>query len=243
MSKRLIYIVDDEPTIVEPLAYALNTDGFQVESFTLGQQLLKRLESQQPDLIVLDVGLPDINGFELFRKIQESSDIPVLFLTARGDEIDRVVGLELGADDYVVKPFSPREVAARIRVIIKRYHVVSNPASTKPASSTSASTQISALNTTLEINRDSASACFYGVAMSLTRFEFLILAQLVENPQRVYSRTQLLDIIWPDRSGSMERSVDTHIKTLRSKLKEVRSDAEVIKTHRGLGYSLEMESS
>jgi two-component system catabolic regulation response regulator CreB len=225
--KRLIYIIDDEPSIIEPLAYALTTDGFDVESFALGQSFLTRLNEQLPDLIVLDVGLPDINGFDLFRKITEITDRPVLFLTARGDEIDRVVGLELGADDYVVKPFSPREVAARIRVILKRYEV---PSQVKPDDSI------------LVVNRESASAVYCGELLNLTRFEFLILAMLFEHPQRVFSRNQLLDAIWPDQSGSMERSIDTHIKTLRSKIKIVRPESELIKTHRGLGYSLELMS-
>jgi len=227
MSKRLIFIVDDEPAIIEPLAYALNSDGFLVESFTLGHSFLQRFTEQAPDLIVLDVGLPDLNGFEIFRTVKAHADIPILFLTARGDEIDRVVGLELGADDYVVKPFSPREVAARIRVIIKRYHV---------------STVNPTIDSILAVNRESASACFYGESLTLTRIEFLILAQLHDNPQRVYSRTHLLDTIWPDHSGSMERSVDTHIKTLRSKLKEIRDDVDIIKT-RGMGYSLELPNS
>jgi two-component system catabolic regulation response regulator CreB len=225
VSKRLIYIVDDEPAIIEPLAYALTTDGFEIETFSLGQPFLTRLAEKLPDLIVLDVGLPDINGFDLFRSIKGMTDRPVLFLTARGDEIDRVVGLELGADDYVVKPFSPREVAARIRVIIKRYDI---PSQHEPDESP------------LQINRESVTACYQGELLNLTRYEFLILAMLFEHPQRVYSRNQLLDAIWPDRSGSMERSVDTHIKTLRAKLKAVRSDVELIKTHRGMGYSLEL---
>lgn len=228
LTKRLIYIVDDEPAIIEPLAYALTTDGFQIESFSLAGQFLQRFNEQKPDLIVLDVGLPDTNGFDLFRSIKQQTDIPVLFLTARGDEIDRVVGLELGADDYVVKPFSPREVAARIRVIIKRYQY-SNTAQQDASP--------------LIVNRDSATASYYGTALSLTRFEFLLLAFMSERPQQVFSRTQLLDAIWPDRSGSMERSVDTHIKTLRAKLRDVQGETELIKTHRGLGYSLELPSS
>ncbi|MEJ2042662.1 MAG: two-component system response regulator CreB [Reinekea sp.] len=225
MAKRLIFIVDDEPAITEPLAYALTTDGFQVESFTLGQACQQRLNEQIPDLLVLDVGLPDINGFELFRTIKAQADLPILFLTARGEEIDRVVGLELGADDYVVKPFSPREVAARIRVIIKRYNT--GVSDTKREQS-------------LTVNQQTATAVYFGTTLSLTRFEFLILAQLAESPEHVFSRAQLIDTLWPDRSGSMERSVDTHIKTLRSKLKHIRADVDVIKTHRGLGYSLEL---
>ena len=225
MPNRLIYIVDDEPAIVEPLAYALKTDGFQIETFTLGQAFLQRLAEQQPDLIVLDIGLPDITGFELLKVVKEQKDIPFLFLTARGDEIDRVVGLELGADDYVVKPFSPREVAARIRVIIKRYSFEKQDA--KQASA-------------LTVDMETMTAIYLGIPLSLTRFEFLILAHLAESPGRVYSRAHLIDSLWPDRSGSMERTIDTHIKTLRSKLKQVQADAEVIKTHRGIGYSLEL---
>ena len=227
MSERIIYLVDDEPSIIDPLAYVLTTDGFQVESFTLGQQLQARMAEQQPDLIVLDVGLPDINGFDLFRSIRAEFDIPILFLTARSDGIDRIVGLELGADDYVVKPFSPREVVARIRVIIRRYHAAPVADSTGEKAN-------------LDVNRNTATATFFGQSLQLTRYEFLLLAFLADQPQRVFSRGQLLEAIWPDSSGSMERSVDTHIKTLRAKLKSVNDGTEVIKTHRGLGYSLEL---
>jgi two-component system catabolic regulation response regulator CreB len=227
MTPKHICIVDDEPAIIEPLAYALQTEGFTVTTLELGQPLLALLSEETPSLIVMDVGLPDINGFELFRAVRQKTDVPVLFLTARGDEIDRIVGLELGADDYVVKPFSPREVTARIRSILKRWQA---SLATKESASTSSA---------LIIDRDRARAEYFQETLTLTRYEYLLLAYLAEHPQRVFSRTQLLDAIWPQSSGSMERSVDTHIKTLRAKLKTVRDDVELIQTHRGLGYSLE----
>ena len=120
MQKRLIWLVEDETSIADTLIYALQTDGFEVEWFPLGQPLLARLEQTQPDFLILDVGLPDISGFELCKQVRTLTDTPLMFLTARSEEIDRLIGLEIGADDYVAKPFSPREVCARVRVILRR---------------------------------------------------------------------------------------------------------------------------
>jgi two-component system catabolic regulation response regulator CreB len=120
MQKRLIWLVEDEASIADTLIYALQTDGFEVEWFPLGQPLLARLEQTRPDFLILDVGLPDISGFELCKRVRALTDIPLMFLTARSEEIDRLIGLEIGADDYVAKPFSPREVCARVRVILRR---------------------------------------------------------------------------------------------------------------------------
>ena len=120
MQKRVIWLVEDEASIADTLIYALQTDGFEVEWFMLGQQLLTRLEQTRPDFLILDVGLPDISGFELCKQVRALTDIPLMFLTARSEEIDRLIGLEIGADDYVAKPFSPREVCARVRVILRR---------------------------------------------------------------------------------------------------------------------------
>lgn len=224
MSKSNILLVDDEPTIIEPLQYALETEGFQCQHCTLGQDAISLSINNSFDLVVLDIGLPDMSGFEVCKSIQKQNDIPVLFLTARGDEIDRIIGLEIGADDYVVKPFSPREVAARIKIILRRH--------TKTAPN--------ALPTTLQIDQSKAKAIYFNQELDLTRFELLILSYLYQSPEQVFSRSQIIEHIWPEKSGSMERSVDTHIKTLRAKLKQINPELEVIKTHRGLGYSLEL---
>ena len=223
MQKRLIWLVEDEASIADTLIYALQTDGFEVEWFPLGQPLLARLEQTRPDFLILDVGLPDISGFELCKRVRALTDIPLMFLTARSEEIDRLIGLEIGADDYVAKPFSPREVCARVRVILRR----SQPAPSQPIQP-------------LALDEERARICFLGQPLTLTRYEYLLLKTLMLAPGRVYSRQQLMDLVWQDAEESLDRTVDTHIKTLRAKLRERDPDANLILTHRGLGYSLEL---
>lgn len=223
MQKRVIWLVEDEASIADTLIYALQTDGFAVEWFMLGQQLLTRLEQTRPDFLILDVGLPDISGFELCKQVRALTDIPLMFLTARSEEIDRLIGLEIGADDYVAKPFSPREVCARVRVILRR----SQPVAPQP----------SAL---LVLDEERARIHFRGQPLPLTRYEYLLLKTLMLAPGRVYSRQQLMDLVWQDAEESLDRTVDTHIKTIRAKLREHDPEANLILTHRGLGYSLEL---
>lgn len=223
MQKRVIWLVEDEASIADTLIYALQTDGFEVEWFMLGQQLLTRLEQTRPDFLILDVGLPDISGFELCKQVRALTDIPLMFLTARSEEIDRLIGLEIGADDYVAKPFSPREVCARVRVILRR----SQPAPSQPIQP-------------LALDEERARICFLGQPLTLTRYEYLLLKTLMLAPGRVYSRQQLMDLVWQDAEESLDRTVDTHIKTIRAKLREHDPEANLILTHRGLGYSLEL---
>ncbi len=222
MQKRVIWLVEDEASIADTLIYALQTDGFEVEWFPLGQPLLARLERSRPDFLILDVGLPDISGFELCKQVRALTDIPLMFLTARSEEIDRLIGLEIGADDYVAKPFSPREVCARIRVILRR----SQPIIPQPSQ-------------LLALDEERARICFHGQPLTLTRYEYLLLKTLMQAPGRVYSRQQLMDLVWSGAEESLDRTVDTHIKTLRAKLRERDAEANLILTHRGLGYSLE----
>lgn len=223
MQKRLIWLVEDEASIADTLIYALQTDGFEVEWFPLGQPLLARLEQTRPDFLILDVGLPDIGGFELCKQVRALCDTPLMFLTARSEEIDRLIGLEIGADDYVAKPFSPREVCARVRVILRR----SQPAAPQPSQ-------------VITLDEERARICFHGQPLTLTRYEYLLLKTLMLAPGRVYSRQQLMELVWQDAEESLDRTVDTHIKTLRAKLRERDPDANLILTHRGLGYSLEL---
>ena len=223
MQKRVIWLVEDEASIADTRSYALQTGCFEVEWFPLGQPLLARLEQSRPDFLILDVGLPDISGFELCKQVRALTDTPLMFLTARSEEIDRLIGLEIGADDYVAKPFSPREVCARVRVILRR----SQPSAPQP----------SAL---LALDEERARICFHGQPLTLTRYEYLLLKTLMQAPGRVYSRQQLMDLVWSGAEESLDRTVDTHIKTLRAKLRERDSEANLILTHRGLGYSLEL---
>lgn len=227
--KQKILLVEDEQAIADTVIYALQGEGYQVHWTTLGQEALQSLhEDEDIRMVLLDVGLPDGNGFEFCKQIRTFSQVPVMFLTARNEEIDRIVGLEIGADDYVSKPFSPREVAARVKAILKR--------SARPLK------EPAVTGTTLfEVDEARARIFYHGSLLDLTRYEYLILQHLLEHPEHVLSRQQLMDRVWTEPDASLERAVDTHIKTLRAKLRAVRSDLEPIKTHRGLGYSLQVQ--
>lgn len=206
--------------------FALETEGFRAEWVTLGADGLARLQRPGVDLVILDVGLPDGNGFELCKAMRRFSDLPVIFLTARGAEVDRIVGLEIGADDYVSKPFSPRELAARVKAILKRTRTPA-PGSVNAAPAGG-----------FVIDEPRALIRYRGQALDLTRTEYLILVTLLGQPERVFSRSQIMDRVWPEPEVSLERAVDTHIKTLRAKLREVAPGTDPITTHRGLGYSI-----
>lgn len=219
-----ILIIEDEPSIAENISYALGTDGFCTEVCGTAENALQKLQTETFALIVLDVGLPDMSGFELAKEIRKGSLIPIVFLTARSSEIDRIVGFELGADDYVVKPFSPRELSARIKAILRRTQMKNSTQS------------CSAKSFTIDTAQCKISYC--GVHLDLSRYEFRILSLFVENPNRVFSRERLMQLVWESPEMSLERTVDTHIKTLRKKLSSIRPETKVIRTHRGFGYSL-----
>ena len=222
-----ILVAEDETAIAETVLYALRSEGFAAEHVLLGGEVAARVRSGKVDLVVLDVGLPDITGFEVCRQLRTFSDLPVIFLTARDGEIDRVVGLELGADDYVVKPFSPRELVARVRARLRRR--------AQPASA-----EWQALGR-FEIDREGRRIRFAGQALDLTRYEYGLLEALLQRPGAVLSRAQLMDRVWSDALDSGDRTVDTHIKTLRAKLREIDAATEdTIRTHRGLGYSIDV---
>ena len=230
LAKPLILIVEDEPGIADTLAYALGTDGFEPLCCATGEAALQSLARRAPALVILDVGLPDLSGFELFKLIRARSDVPVVFLTARSDEIDRVVGLELGADDYVAKPFSPRELVARVRGVLRR----SARASAAPASAPAAAPT----TTPIEIDDSRRRIRFYGRLLDLSRYEYGLLRTLAARPGHVYSREALLAQVWDDPGQSFDRTVDAHVKTLRAKLKAVAPAIQPIRTHRGSGYAL-----
>lgn len=229
MSKSIL-IVEDEIAIADNIAYALRTEGFAPHHVSLGQKALDILQTGSgllPELIVLDVGLPDINGFEVCRRLRQFSDIPVIFLTARSDEIDRVVGLEIGADDYISKPFSPRELVARIRGILRR----TNGGTARFAPPTGHTSRF-------ELRQLEARILFCGHALELTRYEYLLLKALLTHPGHVLSRAQLMDQVWTDAPDTLERTVDAHVKSLRAKLRLIDPEDDSIQTHRGMGYSL-----
>ncbi|MFT4764299.1 MAG: two-component system catabolic regulation response regulator CreB [Oleispira sp.] len=229
-----VLLVEDEASIADNINYALNAASFEVLWARSGMEALDLFKQQAIDLVILDIGLPDIDGFEVCRQIRETSQVPLLFLTARSDEIDRVVGLEMGADDYICKPFSPRELVARVKTNLRRYQL--SPSSVVVPSSATTPSQ----NENLVLNEEYRSVHFFGQLLDVTRYEFGILQVMHKHPKRVYSREELLEKVWHEPDNSMDRVVDTHIKTLRAKLKEIDGQKEVIKTHRGIGYSLEI---
>ncbi|AOR70537.1 two-component system response regulator CreB [Burkholderia stabilis] len=238
MNQPNILIVEDEMAIADTIVYALGTDGMQTVHCTLGQAALDRLSESHFDLVVLDVGLPDMSGFEVCRRLRTFTDIPVIFLTARHDEIDRIVGLEIGADDYVVKPFSPRELAARVRVILRRFHRPAAP-QPQPMPMPAPATAAGPVAPGFVLDTDGARVSWLGHALDLTRYEFGLLALLVRHPGRIYSREQLMDLVWHEAFDSADRTVDTHVKTLRAKLRAIDPERDPIRTHRGMGYSLQ----
>jgi len=221
--KLRIMVVEDEQAIVDNIQYALETDGFETICCPSGIKALEFLNREKADLIVLDVGLPDINGFELFKDIRKKNDIPVIFLTARTDEVDRVVGLEIGADDYVTKPFSPRELTARIKAILRR----TGTAGQKPPS-----------KNIFQVDESRRQITYLGKILELSRYEFNILNTFIRRPGHVFSRDQLMDMAWEEPEASLDRTVDAHIKNIRAKLRDVEPGSDPIVTHRGIGYSL-----
>lgn len=218
-----ILVVEDEPGIADAVVYALETEGMEAVRAATGREGMGLLEKSGISLVILDIGLPDGDGFSLCREIRKSSDIPIIFLTARSGEIDRVVGLEIGGDDYVAKPFSPRELTARVKAVLRR------PRSSLPPAAAPAP---------FLLDEKRLRVDYFGQPLQLSRYELGILRVLISNPGRVYSRRRLMELVWEEPESSWERTVDAHIKSLRRKLREVRPEVEAIRTHRGLGYSL-----
>ena len=225
LPKPRILIVEDEPGIADTLQYALRTDGFEPAWAATGEEAFLQFQQRPPELVILDVGLPDVNGFDLFRRLRDIADVPVVFLTARSDEIDRVVGLELGADDYVPKPFSPRELVARVRSILRR--------TTKAAATSSSAAALA-----IHIDDGRRQIRFYGKLLELSRYEYGLLKTLASRPGHVFTRDTLLERVWDDPGESLDRTVDAHVKTLRAKMKLVAPSLDPIRTHRGTGYAL-----
>lgn len=235
MSPKQILCIEDEAAIVLPLRYALEREGWSVSWANTGTQALQYLSEQAFDFIILDVGLPDLNGFEVCKQLRQKSQTPLLFLTARDDEIDRVVGLEIGADDYCTKPFSAREIVARIKAIWRRMEVQIQSNSNQNLISQA---EIITPSSVWSCNPQSLQIQYHGELLQLTRYEYRLLFLLIQHPEQVFSRQQLMDHIWEHPEHSLERTVDTHIKSLRQKLKQITRNDDPIRTHRGFGYSL-----
>jgi two-component system catabolic regulation response regulator CreB len=223
MDRPTILVVEDEPAIADTIQYALESEGFQCHRLEGGAGVVELLDRQPVALVVLDIGLPDLSGIEVCRRIRQRHDVPVIFLTARADEVDRVVGLELGADDYVTKPFSPRELAARVKAVLRR----ARPGEKSPSPSA-----------TFALDEERRQITYFGKPLELSRYEYRLLTVLLKRPGRVYSREQLLELVWDAPEASLDRTVDAHVKNLRAKLRDIRPDIDPIATHRGTGYSL-----
>ncbi|MBW3549610.1 MAG: two-component system response regulator CreB [Proteobacteria bacterium] len=221
-----ILLVEDEPAIADTVQYALRAEGFDPVHCLTGGEALRRAATEVFALAVLDVGLPDIGGFALCRELRRGRELPVIFLTAQGAEADRILGLEIGADDYVTKPFSPRELVARVRVVLRRVQAAQADACAVGG---------------FEHDPAGKRIRFRGRSLELTRYEYGLLAALLQRPGAVLSRAQLMDRVWGDALDSGDRTVDTHVKTLRAKLHEVDAAADPVRTHRGLGYSLDVQ--
>lgn len=225
-----ILIVEDEPAIADTLVYALQTENFSVTHVGTAQQALDHLKTEAPDFFILDVGLPDLSGFDLCKKIRLAHSTPILFLTARASEIDQILGLELGADDYVTKPFSPRAVVARVRAILRR----------QDSSQASEDSQKETTTPLFLHQAEAMQISCHGKALKLTAHEYKLLATFLKQPGRVFTRDQLLMQAWEDPGSAMDRTIDAHIKSLRAKLREhSEAAAEAIQTRRGLGYLLQ----
>lgn len=219
-----ILIAEDEAAIADTVLYALRAEGYVAEHVLLGGDVGPRLRRGGIDLVLLDVGLPDRSGFDVCRELRGFSSVPVVFLTARNDEFDRVLGLELGADDYIGKPFSPRELVARVRARLRRHAGDATPQR----------------QGRFEIDAEAHRIGYAGHPLELTRYEYALLAELLRRPGAILSRAQLLDRAWGDALESGERTIDTHVKTLRAKLRNVDPDSDPIRTHRGVGYSIDL---
>jgi len=218
-----ILIVEDEQAIADNIQYALETEGFETLCLSSGMPVVGLLAKEAIDLMILDIGLPDINGIELCKEIRKSCDLPIIFLTARSAEIDRVVGLEIGADDYVVKPFSPRELCARVKAVLRRTW---QPVADGPSSRV------------FQVNESKRQISYFGSPVDLSRYEYNLLTPFIHRPGHVFSREQLMDLAWDEPEASMDRTVDAHIKNIRAKLKNIAPDFDPIITHRGVGYAL-----
>ncbi|MEN9362486.1 MAG: two-component system, response regulator [Verrucomicrobiota bacterium] len=215
-----ILIIEDESSLADNAAIALRRDGLSSRHAPSLAAATRLLAEEQFALILLDLGLPDGSGLDFLRQMRRSSAIPVIILTARSDELDRILGLELGADDYVSKPFSPRELVARVKAVLRRCPSAPIAVAAKPL---------------LRIDEERHEAEFAGKPLALTAAEFRLLACLAKDPGRVFSRSQLLLKAWGDAAAAEERTVDAHVKSLRAKLREL-SPKECLATRRGFGY-------
>ena len=222
MMKKTVLIVEDEKKLANILIEYLNKDGFQTKHILIGSKVIPWVKKHNPNLILLDLMLPEINGKEICQEIRTFSSLPIIMVTAMVEEIDRLIGLELGADDYICKPFSPKEVTARVKAVLRR----SDPNYIKSSQSRG-----------FQVNPDQYSITLAGQKLDLTPVEFRLLSMFIEYPNRVYNRDQILNKVFDDGRIVLDRTVDTHIKNLRQKLKAINPESDYIRSIYGIGYS------
>lgn len=219
-----VLIVEDEVKLAELLRDYLLNEGYEVEMRHSGDGVVDAVRNNPPAMILLDLMLPGVDGLTICREVRAFSEVPIIMVTARIDEIDKLLGLDLGADDYICKPFKPREVVARVRAVLRR----STIGFEKP------------LLPGLHLDTERMEATFDGKSLTLTQAEFRLLQKLVDNPHRVFSRQQLIDAIYDDYRVVTDRSIDSHVKNLRHKLAEVMPEQDPIRSVYGVGYKLEL---
>lgn len=225
-----VLLVDDEPQIVEILERYLSDEGFVVHKAYDGQAAVRMAAAEKPQLVLLDLKMPGMSGYDVFKEIRADSTVPIIMLTSRSEEVDRVVGLELGADDYITKPFSPREVVARIKAVLRRTQASGRAPSTEPSAAIRAGD--------IEIDPAEHEVRVRGSAIALTPTEFRILELLASNPGRTFTRTQLLDKIKGDELEIYDRTLDRHVANLRHKIEAEPANPKYVLTVFGVGYKM-----
>jgi len=224
---RTVLVVDDDPHIRQLLVFALEKAGLAAREAADGEAALAAVDEARPDLVVLDINMPKLDGLEVCRRLRARGDLPILFLSSREDEIDRVLGIELGGDDYVTKPFSPREVVARVGAILRRANGSAGPADEGPAQ----------IHGRLVLDADGWTARFDGREAALTVTEFQILRTLASAPSRVFSRDAIIDRLHGPGFAITDRTIDSHVRNLRAKFAEL-GGHDVVETKPGVGYRL-----
>ncbi len=231
MAKKVL-VVDDEKLIIKGLSFSLEQDGMEVDCAYDGEEALEAAKNKQYDVILLDVMLPKFTGFEVCQQIREYSDVPIIMLTAKGDDMDKILGLEYGADDYITKPFNILEVKARIRAIIRRSSKKEPKVEENPAVRSFGS---------MKVDVDSRRVFVDGKEVNLTVKEFDLLELLMDNPNKVYSREKLLNDVWGYEYLGDVRTVDVHVRRLREKIEKTPSNPKYIHTKWGVGYFFQNE--
>jgi phosphate regulon transcriptional regulator PhoB len=230
---RRIVIIEDELDIIELVRYNFEKEGFEVASFAQGKAGLEHLRRDPPDLLLLDIMLPDGNGMEICRAIRADpllKTLPIIFLTARGEEVDRVLGLEMGGDDYVVKPFSPRELVSRVKAVLRRREQpLPEPVIVKLPG--------------LQLDARTQELTVRGKIVELSSLEFRLLSFLASHPRQVFTREQLLDSVWGPNHAVTPRTIDVHVRRLREKIEEQADEPKYIQAVRGIGYRFSAQSS